>query len=86
MGLLPAFCVSCGSFRQEEEMNVKVLQLGRTTKEVEVGEASTVGDVLGVAKLEAERHTLMVNGSQADMDQEVQSGDVVTLAPNVQGG
>ncbi len=67
-------------------MHVKVLKLGQSTQEVDVGEESTVQEVLDAAKLETGKHTLMVNGSQATPQAQVGPNDVVTLAPNVQGG
>jgi len=54
-------------------------------QEIEIEEESTVEDVLDEAKLDSARHTLMVNGSQAEPGQMVGPNDVVTLAPNVQG-
>lgn len=68
-------------------MKIKVLCLGRSAKEVELSEGSTVE--MAIAKAEFPKdsgYTRHVNGSYC-MDSDVlQDGNVLTMVPQIKGG
>jgi len=68
-------------------VNIKVAKLGGEVFDVEVEESSNVSAVLTAASQEVHNEDLvMVNGSRATLETEVNEGDVVTLVPRVRGG
>jgi len=62
-------------------MKVIVKVVGGSLQELE---ADTVGDVKAALNLQS--HSAAVNGEAASDDQELEEGQLVTLAPSVKGG
>ena len=68
-------------------MKVKVLCLGRSAKEIEVSEGTTVEAAIQQAGFPKDSsYTRHVNGSPAFDSDVLQEGSVLTLVPQVKGG
>jgi len=68
-------------------MKIKVLCLGRSAKEIEVGEGTTVETAIQQAGFPKDSSfTRHVNGSPAFDSDILQDGSVLTLVPQVKGG
>lgn len=67
-------------------MKVKVLKLGEAATETDVPAGSTVGDVITASKYGDEGYTRTLNGQIVFDSTRVNDGDIVTLAPKVEGG
>jgi sulfur carrier protein ThiS len=67
-------------------MKIKVLKLGEAATEVEVPSGSTVADVITSANYQTAGYTRTLNGQMVFDSTKVSEGDVVTLAPKVEGG
>jgi len=68
-------------------MKVKVLCLGRSAKEIELAEGSTVETAIGEAGFPKESsYSRHINGHPSFDSDTLQSGDVLTLVPQVKGG
>lgn len=67
-------------------MKVKVLKLGEAATEVDVSTGSNVGDVISASKYSDAGYTRTLNGQMVFDSTKVNDGDVVTLAPKVEGG
>ena len=68
-------------------MKIKVLCLGRSAKEIEVQDGTTVEQAIAQADFPKESsYSRHVNGNHA-MDSDVlHDGDILTLVPQVKGG
>ncbi len=66
-------------------MKIKVLKLGESATEVDVPAGSTVSDVITASKY-GESYTRTLNGQIVFDSTKVSDGDVITLAPKVEGG
>ena len=64
---------------------VKVGVLPGAIKEFVVAEGSTVGDLLGLAELDANGYSIMRKGATVDVATTLQDGDVVILSKMVKG-
>ncbi len=67
-------------------MKVKLLRLGDAATEVDVPRGSSVADVIKKAGYGDEGYTRTLNGQIVFDSTQVKDGDVVTLAPKVEGG
>ena len=67
-------------------MQVKVLKLGESAKEVEVQQGATLEHVIQASGFSREHMTVTLNGHPAFDTSPVQEGDIVTLNPHVKGG
>ena len=67
-------------------MKLKVLKLGEAATEVEVPAGSTVADVIAASSYSDAGYTRTLNGQMVFDSTKVNDGDVVTLAPKVEGG
>jgi molybdopterin converting factor small subunit len=67
-------------------MKVKVLKLGEAATEVDLPAGSNVGDAISAAKYSDAGHTRTLNGQVVFDSTKINDGDVVTLAPKVEGG
>lgn len=68
-------------------MKVKVLCLGRSAKEIDLPEGSTVETAISTAGYPKESsHTRHINGHPSFDSDVLQNGDVLTLVPQVKGG
>lgn len=68
-------------------MKVKVLCLGRSAKEIEVGEGTTVEQAISHAGFPKDAaYTRHLNGSPCFDSDVVVEGAVLTLVPQVKGG
>jgi sulfur carrier protein ThiS len=67
-------------------MKIKVLKLGEAATEVDVPAGSSVGDVITATKYGDTGYTRTLNGQIVFDSTKVSDGDVVTLAPKVEGG
>ncbi len=67
-------------------MKVRLMKLGHSAKEVEVGAGSTVEDVMETGGMDSDGHSVTLNGVGAMLSGPVQEGDVIALVPKVEGG
>ncbi len=67
-------------------MKIKVLKLGESATEVDVPAGSSVGDVITASKYGESGYTRTLNGQIVFDSTRVSDGDVITLAPKVEGG
>ena len=67
-------------------MKVRVMKLGHSAKEVEVGAGSTVEEGLTASGMEQEGYSVTVNGVGANLSAQMREGDVIALVPKVEGG
>ena len=68
-------------------MKVKILCLGRSAKEIDCNEGTTVEQAISQAGFPKDRsYTRHVNGSPAFDSDVLQEGSVLTLVPQVKGG
>lgn len=67
-------------------MKVKLLRLGESATEVDVPRGSTVARVIEKAGYADQGYTRTLNGQIVFDSTQVKDGDVVTLAPKVEGG
>jgi len=67
-------------------MKIRVLKLGHSAKEVEVGSGATVEEGLSASKVETEGYSITVNGVGANLSASLREGDVIALVPKVEGG
>ena len=67
-------------------MKVRVLKLGHSAREVEIAAGATVEEALKSARMETDGYSVTVNGVGAMLTAQVREGDVITLAPKVEGG
>ena len=68
-------------------MKVKVLCLGRSAKEIDVPEGTTVEQAITESGFPKEsNYSRHVNGNHALDSDTLQDGDVLTLVPAVKGG
>ena len=68
-------------------MKVKVLCLGRSAKEVELAEGSTVEQAIAESGFPKDSsYSRHVNGNHCMDSDTLQDGDVCTLVPQVKGG
>ncbi len=67
-------------------MKVKVLKLGEAATEVDVASGATVADVIQQTGYGEQGYTRTLNGQIVFDSTQVKDGDVVTLAPKVEGG
>ena len=68
-------------------MKCKVLCLGRSAKEIEIGEGTTVEQAISQAGFPKDSsYTRHVNGSPSFDSDVLQEGSVLTLVPQVKGG
>ena len=68
-------------------MRVKVLCLGRSAKEIQVDDGTTVEQAISAAGFPKESsYTRHVNGAPAFDSDILQEGAVLTLVPQVKGG
>jgi len=67
-------------------MKVKVLKLGEAATEVDVANGATIADVVKASGYEGSGYTRTLNSQIVFDSTPVKDGDVVTLAPKVEGG
>jgi sulfur carrier protein ThiS len=67
-------------------MKIKVLKLGETATEVDAASGQTVADVIKQSGLGEHGYTRTLNGQIVFDSTQVKEGDVITLAPKVEGG
>ena len=68
-------------------MKIKVLCLGRSAKEIEVSDATTVEQAIAHAEFPKDSsYTRHVNGAHCMDSDLLHEGDVLTLVPQVKGG
>ena len=67
-------------------MKIKVLKLGEAATEVDVPAGSSVGEVIAATKFGDTGYTRTLNGQIVFDSTKVNDGDVITLAPKVEGG
>ena len=68
-------------------MRVKVLCLGRSAKEIEIGDGTTVEQAIQQAGFPKDSsYTRHVNGSPAFDTDILQEGNILTMVPQVKGG
>ena len=67
-------------------MKIKVLKLGEAATEVDAASGATVADVIKQTGYGEQGYTRTLNGQIVFDSTKVKDGDVVTLAPKVEGG
>ncbi len=67
-------------------MRIKVLKLGEAATEVDVPAGASVADVVAASNYGGIGYTRTLNGQMVFDSTKVSEGDVVTLAPKVEGG
>ena len=67
-------------------MKIKVLKLGEAATEVDVANGATISDVVKASGYECAGYTRTLNSQIVFDSTPVKDGDVVTLAPKVEGG
>jgi sulfur carrier protein ThiS len=67
-------------------MKIKVLKLGEAATEVDVPAGATIASVIESSGYSGGGHTRTLNGQIVFDSTLVKEGDVVTLAPKVEGG
>ena len=67
-------------------MKIKVLKLGEAATEVDAASGATVADVIKQTGYGEHGYTRTLNGQIVFDSTQVKDGDVVTLAPKVEGG
>ena len=72
--------------KRRNTMKVKILRLGDAATEVDVPRGSSVAAVIKKAGYEDQGYTRTLNGQVVFDSTPVKDGDVVTLAPKVEGG
>jgi len=72
--------------KKSEEILVRVGKTGGEVKEYAFEEGATVEDALETAKLNGDSVRVRVNGKAAELDDELEDGDIVMVAGKVKGG
>lgn len=67
-------------------MRVQVGKFGTEAEDVRLDEGATVGEALKKMGISHNGERILVNGKEADIDDEVESGDVVNLVTPKQAG
>jgi sulfur carrier protein ThiS len=67
-------------------MKIKVLKLGEAATEIDAASGATVADVIKQTGYSVHGYTRTLNGQIVFDSTQVKDGDVVTLAPKVEGG
>ena len=67
-------------------MQIKILRLGHSTRNVDIAAGSTIQEALDHETLSAQGYALSINGLGCSTSTALAEGDVVTLVPKVEGG
>ncbi len=67
-------------------MKIKILKLGEAATEVDVPAGASVADAIAASQYGSAGYTRTLNGQMVFDSTKVNDGDVITLAPKVEGG